>query len=474
MPEYKCKKCGYTTEYKSHYNNHLNKINPCFPKKNKQDHNDSSSDDEKKPKQKISSENNNRHNCSVCDVSFARKDALVRHFKSVTHTNNIKKNNIKITNNGDNNQNTINIDNSMHITNNITIISPAIHDYLHNSINDLSLFEQYLIFSYNITVNCTPYTTLLDYLNFNPNKPEYHNILYKNLNKNFLDIHDGDDWIIGNSNLIEKLIANQRTLLCSIFNKFRIFLGRRSHIFGIKHLYNGLYCDEDYIQTNKKFKKYIEDNNNLKEHKKVGDDLKIHIYNKSKTKKPLTYTNENIPQNRDHPIWKSLSKTFDWNETVSFITEMESLGINFNSNLEVIRYTLEDVIKLKKYKSKKYDTFFKKLFDRLSFFINMHLRVQDVLEDDYNKNGNETTSEDNEIDKFYDFYKEYGDRIFQNAAYLKRQETMHDPVEIMRNSTTSKPKKKTVNRDDHKNYSTKVRYHGSYRIGRDYDTTESD
>ena len=462
MSKYICKKCGYVTKYKSHYNDHINRELPCNPNKihgnikefiltNKNDKKTKETIQYDTPDSNISEK---KHTCTICNMSFSRKDSLRRHLhESETHKNNIKHNNTKTKIIGDNNTSTnihkqiINTDNVINnidnsTTNNINVIlPPQIHNYCYNNINDLSLFEQYLLFSYNISIDSTPYTSLLDYLNFNPDKPQYHNINYKNINKNIFDIYNGREWILGTATIIEKLVFSQRILLCSIFNKFRIFLGRRSHLFGIIHLYNGLHCGNEY--------------------KKMHNDIKMHLYNK-RNMNQLDYTDENIPKNRDHLIWKSLSKTFEWNEVISFITKFDELGISFDDNLDRIKINLEKCID----KSKKMRIFFEKLIKRINFFIYEHLNEKDVM----------ISSESDELEVYDKSCKDYGCKLNPTATYQKREEERIDRLENPLNyaHTNKSIKKQNVENNDHNKFTKKIRYHSTSRIGKKYETSSSD
>ena len=88
------------------------------------------------------------------------------------------------------------------------------------SVSGLTLFEQYLV----ISSEKSPHSGLVDHLNLNPEKTSYHNIHLGNLNKNTLDVHDGEKWIKEvMTNAISSLINTKTDLIKKIFNKFRCF-----------------------------------------------------------------------------------------------------------------------------------------------------------------------------------------------------------------------------------------------------------
>jgi hypothetical protein len=207
-----------------------------------------------------------------------------------------------------------------------------------------------------------------------------------------------------------------------------MFLGERSHIFGIEHLYNGLRCN--------------------KESRKTNEDFRVHIYNRRGIKTQPTYTDENIPKNRDHPVWDSLSKTFDsWHEVVALIDKITDLGISFDSDLEKIRDDLTDKIN----GSKKYEKFFSKFMDRIHLLIHQYNNIHQ-----YEQN---ISSDSDELDVF--------NKKYNNLPPRKR-----NVKEINKTEKTKKEMK--VNSKDHIGMAPKVRYHGSKKIGKDFESDEEE
>ena len=136
--------------------------------------------------------------CTNCDEKFTTQKLLDKHILQ-NHTKiNIKKennNNSNIVNNGEITKlvNTNTINNNTNITNHnhIHIHNPVIYKYQKFEISDMTIFEQYLAF----TSTTSPYTGILNALNFNPNKPEYHNMKITNRRDTVMNVHDGTEWI---------------------------------------------------------------------------------------------------------------------------------------------------------------------------------------------------------------------------------------------------------------------------------------
>jgi len=418
MSRHKCDKCSYSTPSKFNLVRHQDNDYGCANLKKSAE----TSED-----LIIETPKNDIHLCKLCNTTFTRKDKLTQHERTAAiHQKNLelynnKMNNVKI--NSDNN--TTNITNHGMILNINYMPAPEVkkpHDYMYMNINDLTLFEQYSLFRHNASVNCSPFKTFLDCFQLNPEKEEYHNVRYPNFKNKNVEVHDGDNWNVGNFDNIQNMIDNLGVLLSSIFNRFRIFLGRRSHVYGIKHLYNGIKCNRGIKKTN--------------------EDVRLHIYNKGKKKQTPAHTDKNIPSDRNDPVWKSLSKTFDWNEVVSIINEMDKLNISFDDNLSTILQNLQD--KIAKDRTKK--VFFSKFINRIEYFIceytNVHRRNADI------------SSESDELGEFNKYYEEW-DKL---------------PVEVRQKKREEKPIKYKL--DDHIQMAPNVRHHGARKIGKDFGSSE--
>lgn len=319
MAKYECKRCNYQTNKKDRYTEHLNRKIPCNPlSKNKNI----------KPLQE--------NICNICNKLFTRNDVLNNHHKTC-----------HINSKGDNNINTINNIKSQinhnEIINNSIVIQPVIYKYDYNDINDLTLFEQFL----SITSRKSPYTAFLDHLNLNSTKPQYHNIACSDINRNTINVHDGDKWIkaIVDSTL-SNVIDAHRIMIMIIFNRFRIFLSEKA-----THL------------TKKAFYYGSPEPSNLYFHKKVVKNIKLHLYNNQKNKiKPI----EKIPNDRNDKCFIALSKRFNWLEVENLINCLDDLEIDFDTDLNQIKDQISDCIEADPSLSKN----FAKLNRQIDFHIN--------------------------------------------------------------------------------------------------------
>ncbi|XWV26662.1 hypothetical protein QJ857_gp0398 [Tupanvirus soda lake] len=321
MGRYKCDKCTYETDRQHDFQNHLNRKIPCHLSNAKNKSSGNSKRNTKIP------------HCKLCNKDFSRLDSLTRHNKKY-HTN-IKGNKNQIIQ-GDNNNQTF-----IETQNNIVIQPIIIYPYNHNDVNDLTLFEQYLA----ISSEESPHSALIDHLNLNPEKPSYHNIHLSNLNKNIVDVHNGEKWIKEiMTNAISSLIDTKTDLIKKIFNKFRCFLSNKA-MYHIPRYYH-YYGFKEHSQT----------------YKKLIQQIKVHLYNnRDNGEKPK----ENIPTDRNNKIYWALSKQFTWPEVDNLITKMDEFDIDYNQNLDEIKQQLLVIIDDKP----KLFKFFKKFLKRLNYLI---------------------------------------------------------------------------------------------------------
>ena len=347
MYKYICDRCTYSTKDKRDFEKHLNRKIPC--------------NINRKHKNII---NDKRFFCKECDHEFASNQSLKRHNKNF-HNN-------KFVINGDVNGdiNNININkqnNNIENQNiNINITIPEIVKYDYDDINDLTLYEQYL----SLTSRESPYTALLDHINLNPSKNKYHNIKYKDIHKNTIDVYNGEKWVKELvNNAVANVIDSKRILIELISERFRIFINDKAINLTSKAIYYG---------SGKKY--YF--------HKKVVQHMKIHLYNnRNNNEEPDT----DIPEDRNDDIWWALSKKFDWKDVEKYINKMDKYEIDFSENLDEIKNAILQLCKEKKHLK----NFFKKLLKRISKLI-----------DDFKKNPNYVsgsgdtcdTSDDNNSD----------------------------------------------------------------------------
>lgn len=334
--KYNCKNCDYKTDKKDNYNKHVNKKIPCTLK-SKNKHNI-----DKNIGEKIEIK------CNSCSKLFSRADSLQRHNKTyhtiVNGNENIINNVEKINNQNNNIVNKQNINTQNNIDNQINnfVIQPILHKYDYNDINDLTLFEQYL----SITSKKSPYTAFLDNLNLNPTKPQYHNMLYSDVSRNTINVHNGEKWIREVVKYaLSNVIDSHRIMIMIIFNRFRIFLSQKA-----THL------------TKKAFYYGSPEPSNLYFHKKVVKNIKLHLYN---NRKKNTKSIEKIPNDRNDKCFIALSKRFNWQEVENLINCLDDLEINFDTNLNQIKDQISDCIET--------DPTLNKTFAKLNRQIDFHI-----------------------------------------------------------------------------------------------------
>jgi len=396
--------------------------------------------------------------CQICDKEFGRKYHCNRHYNDV-HVNKTNMSAIKNSTNGQDGH-----DNSMtnmaqchnatttksHNTNNYNncniSTSPIIiiNNYLHYDINDLTLFEQYLVFCCDTTRNDNVYKTLMDLLNFNPNKPEYNNIKYPNKKSKDINVIVDNKWFYETINIIENILDSQRRSINVIFNKFRIFLGRRATIYSMKCLYDGLKISE--------------------EHKELKYQLKLHINNRSKNP-PTSISDENLFLDPKHKIWDSLSKSLTWKDVVFYINKLELIKTDFSRNLTDIMTHIE------KYLINNPDetSSFNLLISRIEILAYEYNHSKQALssESDENEDKEYSSSESNEIEKH-----NIDCIIEQKKVPIRIHKIECNPDRYIKKAEKAKAKKdkrdSAVKRDDHKKNAKKVNYHGYQKIGRSY------
>ncbi|MBA42646.1 MAG: hypothetical protein CMF62_01380 [Magnetococcales bacterium] len=246
MVEYNCKQCGFTTNKKSTYISHCNRKTPCIPKIES-----NLIDNTKNIKNTINKVS--KHKCPYCDKKFSRSDSLKRHinktckFKIDMENNNemiynklfqkiedlkndidsktfIKENNQhhQINYNAETINNTKNID-ARKTTNNIT------NNIQNNqNINVVSFGKEDMGFitdavcKYLIDRGFKSIPKLVEFVHFNKNHPEYHNIYIPNFRKPYICIHGSGKWILRNRDeTIEKLIDDKKDFLTEKFHNLK-------------------------------------------------------------------------------------------------------------------------------------------------------------------------------------------------------------------------------------------------------------
>ena len=362
MVQYKCDICGYQTNNKTHYEDHINKKIPCNPNK----------------LHKLI-KNNIVHHCKTCDKNFSRHDSLVRHNntyhavingnenKQINGNNTNSNNTTTIETQNNTNSNNTTIIETQNIINNPIIIQPIIniHSYEYNNINDLTLFEQYLC----LTSKNSPYAALLNHLNLNPDKPQYHNMKITNLNKKYMDVNDGQKWIKEIiTSAVFNIVDSKKITIELIYDRFRCFLSNKAIKFIPRSCYYG-------------------SRKNLFFYKQVAQHVKLHLYNNRKIDNK---TNDDIPTDPNNEVFWALSKKFIWPEVEKYITKLDKLNIDLDEDLDKIKNNI-----LNKCENKpKLKIFFKNLLKRIDYLI-------DKFHDpDESENESSSCDKSNSNDKF--------------------------------------------------------------------------
>ena len=169
MVIYKCPECETIFYKKYDFDNHLNRKTSCVR-----------TDGGKSNKKKIDL------TCKTCGKTYSRKDVLTRHTKIC---------NISINGNNNNNTNTIITGNN---NNNCNNNNNNIYNYNFNLIsfgkdNIKCLDSEELINIINSNRNL--YEELITRINFNPDKPEHHNVYYPDMKTSYGKVFENNKWV---------------------------------------------------------------------------------------------------------------------------------------------------------------------------------------------------------------------------------------------------------------------------------------
>lgn len=264
MVFYNCNRCGYNTNHKSKYINHLKRKFLC---KNLV------SDDnlnEEYIKYNITDKIIYDYQCQYCNKKFNRKYNLERHEencqenkllnKYIKEVEDLKKEISKIKN-----VNIQVIHNQQNIgIQNINILAFNKEDLSHLTNKDfINCFNRY-----NMVI-----PNLIKKIHCNPIKPENHNIYISNLQNKYIMIYNGDNWELKNKDyVIDELMDNNEIILNQKLEEW---------------IENG----KNYPLIMKKFKRYLEQKENDIIKNKIKDEIKLLLYN---NKNLIKKTIENI------------------------------------------------------------------------------------------------------------------------------------------------------------------------------------
>lgn len=197
MPLFACKTCSKQFDHRSNYLAHKNKKNPC----------------------KVSDNNSKSnklsliHKCNKCKKTFSRTDFLNRHTKSCTGK--------KIKFNGDD-----------------AIVFNTIAD--HNTANLVLPFDFSTDGHQNITLqelsilahSKDVWSSLVEIVNFNPNKPQHHNVYYPDLKSGYGVVFINNKWVE------MKIFEILYTILNSKINDLKSLLNNTKACLNIHSIHN--------------------------------------------------------------------------------------------------------------------------------------------------------------------------------------------------------------------------------------------
>lgn len=196
-----CKKCSKTFDHKSHFDRHKNRKTSCI-------------ENSSKSAKQIS------HKCKKCKKNFSRKDSLTRHLKICKENVNNKNiigdvNNSKI--------NTINGNNS-----NMLIKSPISINlivFTKDGIENITPKELSKMFKSNNNL----YESMISLVNFNPNKPQHHNVYYPDIKSSYGVVYENNKWVTKKIDEILNLLLDAKTEdFNEIINEMGDFLNEKT------------------------------------------------------------------------------------------------------------------------------------------------------------------------------------------------------------------------------------------------------
>ena len=243
MVNYKCSKCGRVFDRKIGLERHLARKTQCT---------------------KFSGSKTNKKvfdpKCKGCGKSYSRKDSLNRHMKICK--GNINKNITKgnknskiINNNVTGNEN--NINNIETQNNKININNPVINPTINliffgkDGIDSLTSDDFIKI----LKSHDNPYESIIKIINFDPNKPNHHNVYYPDMKATYGKVYENKKWVDKKINeIINSILDSKTDDLHEILKKFDGILSKKIRQNIIKTI-----KDVDYSNPNcrKKLISYI-------------------------------------------------------------------------------------------------------------------------------------------------------------------------------------------------------------------------
>jgi hypothetical protein len=157
-----------------------------------------------------------------CEYTTPRPDNLDRHLDTCSHqiNNTVTNTDVMTTNNGSNNKQNIdgdhnnqnNASNNKICNNNINLIV-----FTRDGINDMLASDLFNV----ISSKKSPIERIIEVVNFNPNKPEHHNIYWSDKKSGFGKVYEDDGWNdIRVTDMINRLLSAKLIDLNSILEMY--------------------------------------------------------------------------------------------------------------------------------------------------------------------------------------------------------------------------------------------------------------
>lgn len=253
MVEYTCEKCSTVFNRKGDYDRHVKRKTDCGT--------------EGTVRQSGGSKTNKKpcYSCGKCKRTFTRKDSLTKHTKGCKHVapkktkkktkTKTKKSKVNIDANieGDNNQ-VIGNNEVNHIENhnNTYIINVLVSkDFATDGIADITVAEISKILESNQNI----FHSLIELVNFNPNKPQNHNVYLPDLKSATGIVYENDVWINKKINeIVNRLLDAKIDDLNEILQEMQDCLRKKS-IRKIKEALEN--ADYTNIESRKKLVSYL-------------------------------------------------------------------------------------------------------------------------------------------------------------------------------------------------------------------------
>uniref|UniRef100_A0A6G6ABD1 C2H2-type domain-containing protein n=1 Tax=Borely moumouvirus TaxID=2712067 RepID=A0A6G6ABD1_9VIRU len=208
MPVYKCDSCYKEFDHKSNYDRHLNRIRSCV--------------------KSISGSKTSKvtnHICKSCSRVFSRKDSLTRHFKNCKGPVVKKKINKKYATTIKGNDNNVTIENNKNCNNTYIINLTITSDFAKDGIDNISAKELTLMLNPKENL----WRRLIESVNFNPDKPEHHNVYYPDMKSAYGIVYENKKWNKKKIyEIMNKLLDAKVEDLNSILNEMSDCLSKKS------------------------------------------------------------------------------------------------------------------------------------------------------------------------------------------------------------------------------------------------------